>query len=157
YRERIGPIDGAHPRHVEAIAELMAAYSLFLDWAETRGLIDAATGEARMAAAQADLVELGKAQASKQAESKISRKFLEYLVSALRAGDCHLANGEPKAGRPEDEGRPGGGLEEACGWRYDGVAGDRYAYRVPTGSRRIGWVNVTEGLVYLDPEQSKAV
>jgi Domain of unknown function (DUF3854)/Domain of unknown function (DUF927) len=151
YREKIGPIDGAHPRHVEAIADLIAAYRLFLRWATDKGLIDAASAGDVLGCVKDDLVALGKLQAPHQAEAKPGRKFLDLVISALSSGRCHLDNldssGEPRS------------FPEACGWRWEQPAKptDAGRYRVPSGSRRAGWISEDDDRVYLDPVECKLV
>src|SRR5262249_40839816 len=83
YRQGADSIKGAHPRHIEAIAELYAAYRLFLQWAIEQGLIDEEVRRQRLGDVRKSLEELGRSQAPHQAESKPGRHFLDLIVSAL--------------------------------------------------------------------------
>jgi hypothetical protein len=151
HREKIGEIPGSHPRHVEAIADLLAAYQLFLRWATKLGLIGHAEAETQFASIWADLYELGKAQSPRQQEAKPGRKFLELLASALASGRCHLTSVQSGVEPAE--------RQEASGWHWEpdikNPAEGRW--RPGPGSKRIGWIEEKKGVVWLDPVESKLV
>jgi Domain of unknown function (DUF927) len=144
-RGEIGVIVGAHERHPETIAQLVAAYRLFMRWVVEKGLADKDTAKALVAMAQDALVNLGKSQADPQREAKPGRRFLDLIASALSSGRCHLANLDSDDAPLTHA--------EACGWRWE--PSDRPnatgIHKAPSGSKCVGWISEKDGKVYLDP------
>ena len=90
-REDLGEIPGTHPRHPDAIAELIAAYRLYLEFAVETGAIEHITANAYTAKAREYLVELAEAEAGPQSDAKPGRKFLNLIAATLQSKRCHLA------------------------------------------------------------------
>jgi hypothetical protein len=153
-RSQIGDIKGAHPRHSDIVAQLLAAYALFLRFAVRIKAISQVEADERLREAWTTLVELGEAQSRTQEESKLGRRFLDLLVSAMRAGRCHLLEAETSLVPGENPG--------ACGWQkemvYQGPAvGSVPDWRIPASSKCIGFISLKSDRVYLLPDESAAV
>ncbi len=152
-RQEIGVIPGAHPRHADIVAQLVAAYQLFQRFAVERGGIEELTAEGYVATARKHLIELGHAQRELQDESKPGRRFLDLIASALQAKRCHLLNARSDEAPSNYAG--------ACGWQKDYVFqgkenGSNLDWKVPN-SKCIGFIDEVDKLVYLNPVESVAM
>jgi hypothetical protein len=136
---KLGAIRGAHARHADAVAELIAAYQLFLRWARDRGLITHDDGNRRLNAIKADLIELAGLQADPQAEAKPGRRFLDLICAYCSMGSGYIANFDIGGMKPVK-------YADECGWKTDFE---------PTGVKRLGWISNNNNQVYLDPEACK--
>jgi hypothetical protein len=150
-RQKLGPFVGAHPRHAEAIADLIGAYRVFLRWAVGEGLVDQQAAKDHLTTIRKDLEGLGASQVEFQADAKIGRRFLDLVASGLSSGRCHLVN--------LDTDGPPSAFAEAAGWRWEAPSRptDSGFFRVPPGSKGVGWISERDGKVYLDPISSKAI
>jgi hypothetical protein len=153
-RAGLGDIPGAHPRHPDAIAQLIAAYRLFVDCAVKAEAIQTITADSYVAQARQYLVELARLQADSQQDAKAGRQFLDLIAMALGAGHCYLANAHGDTAPREYAG--------ACGWEtkwlYQGNdVGQRRDWEIPTNSKQIGFIDEDAGTVYLDPTASVAI
>jgi hypothetical protein len=127
-------VDGAHARLPEIVANLQAAFEMYLDFGVECGAIDIATREDLVNRCWAALRDTAEAQAKHQAATEPTARFLAILRSMLTSGRAHLAarsGGEPDRG------------SAACGWRPD--ASGRLA---PLGECT-GWVDGDE--LYIEP------
>src|SRR5262249_26330545 len=93
-----------------------------------------------------------KAQALPQEEAKIGRQFLEAVANACAAGRCYLED-------IDGNGDPPPGLQLACGWRaalqYQGKkVGGLGGRGFWPNARRVGFVDVGAGFVYLIPGEA---
>jgi hypothetical protein len=152
-RRGLGEISGAHPRHPDAVAQLIAAYRLFLEFASEVGAIDAGEAEGYAATARGYLLELARAQAEPQREAKVGRTFLRLIASALSSKQCHLIDAHRGHAPTEYAG--------ACGWAktwlYTGRdTGPAQDWEIPANSKLVGFIDLEAKLVYLDPEPSAA-
>ena len=91
-RRGLVDISGAHPRHPNSVAQLMAAYRLYLGFAVEVGAIDGVAAERYATTSREYLLELAKAKAEPQREAKVGRTFLRLIVSALASKQCHIVN-----------------------------------------------------------------
>src|SRR5262249_53065105 len=87
-----GAAAGSHQRQQEAIADLMAAYELFLDWAVGAGAVDRAAADAAADKVWAGLLELLPRQAAAQEAAGHGRRFLACLRAALNAGQAFVVD-----------------------------------------------------------------
>jgi hypothetical protein len=147
YRDQI-VIVGAHQRHPDAIAQLIAAYELFMRFGVERGLIGQITADNYLMNAKGLLIEVGANQAGPREESKIGRRFLDLIASALQSGRCHLKNADDELTAPT--------FCIPCGWRWE-ATGPNGDWRIPGGSRCIGFDSSNNGFVYLDVNESLAI
>jgi hypothetical protein len=83
---------GAHQRQVEAVADLMAAYGLFLDWAVGAGAVDRAAADAAAETVWQGLMELLPRQAAGQEAADHGLRFLECLRAALNSGAAFVVD-----------------------------------------------------------------
>ena len=153
-RADLGEIPGAHPRHPDAIAELIAAYRLYLEFAVEVGAIASITAESYAAKAREYLVELAEAQAGPQTEAKPGRKFLDLIAAALRSKRCHLADAN-------SDNAPSV-YPVACGWHKDWLyqgkdEGQTLDWKIPANSKLLGFIDEAAGWVYLDDTEAVAV
>jgi hypothetical protein len=153
-REEIGDIAGAHPRHSDIIAQLLAAYQLFLRFVVESGAVDQTTADHYQDKARQILLELGAAQGEIQDESRPGRRFLELIASALRSLRCHLlrANSDWAPSR----------YAGACGWHKDWLyqgteIGQTLEWKIPVNSKCVGFIDEEAGFVYLDPGETQAI
>jgi hypothetical protein len=153
-RSEIGDIKGSHPRHTDIVAQLVAAYEIFLRFAVEQGAIEQVTAEAYARNARQVLLEIGEAQTGPQEESKAGRRFLELIASALQAGRCHLVDAESGLAPFERAG--------AFGWQQEatyqgGGLGTVPNWRIPSGSRCVGFISSIDRVIYLLPGESELV
>lgn len=123
----------AHARTPEIVANLQAAFEMFLEFGVASGAIDDAEADRLSDRCWDSLREAAVAQAKHQGETEPTARFLSLLRSVLSSGRAHLAarnGGEP-------------GRTESCGWRRD-TSGKWMSL-----GDRIGWVD--DGDLYLDP------
>jgi hypothetical protein len=152
--KEIGTLPGAHARHPDMVAQLVAAYQLFLRFAVERDAISLIRADGYRATAKKILIDLGRAQSEIQKENKPGRRFLEIIASALQTQAYHLLNAQSYDTRPTDY--PG-----ACGWRKEPLRqdahGQEYEWRVPSNSKCIGFIDEKKILIYLIPDASKTL
>lgn len=143
-----------HPRHPAIVAELASAYRFFLRFAVECGAIGEVGAAAYMSTVEDYLVELATDQADTQAESNPARQFLSMLASGLTSGRYHVkVAGSDNA--PTH-------YPTACGWHKDwvyqgGNIGPGLDWKVPANSRAIGFIDEAAEVLYVDPEQAKAL
>jgi hypothetical protein len=125
--------DMAHARTPDIVANLQAAFELFLEFSLASGAVDAAERDCLAARCWEALRDAAAAQAKHQAATEPTARFLALLRSALVSGHAHL---EARSGGEPDRG------SESCGWRGSSGA------RSPRGNC-IGWVE--DDQVYIDP------
>jgi hypothetical protein len=152
-REDLGEIPGAHPRHPDAVAQLLAAYRLFLSFLVETGSITRPAAEGLAKKAKKYLVELARLQAYPQQEAKAGRTFLDLIAAALRSKRCHLAVADSDEAPQQYAGASGWHKD----WLYQGKHGQMLDWKIPTNSKLIGFIDEDAGLVYLDPTESAAV
>lgn len=145
----VGDIDGAHSRCGDIIAQLIAGYQMFLRFAVECGGVAQLTADEYLELARRHLLELGNAQADPHEKSKNGRRFLELVASALQAGRCHLLDSKTSLAPSENPG--------ACGWQHDFINQGpkdppKLDWKIPPGSKCVGFVDVEKRLVYLLPE-----
>ena len=138
-------LNGVHPRYPEMAAQLVAAYQLFMGFAVERNLITLIDAESHVKRAREILLWLGGAQADLQEQSKLGRRFLDLIVSALSSGRCHLANADSNQ-EPHE-------LQAACGWRLDPSSDGHGVWVIPGGSKCAGFISCVDGMVYLEPTE----
>lgn len=127
-----------HARTPGIVADLVFAFSLFLEFAEQAGAI---TAEQRLNL-QDDcwkaLVISAEDQTAHQTASDPTKQFMRLLGSGVGTGRFHLARADD-GGPPHDQ--------AAWGWRQE--PGNSRDWR-PRG-QLIGWIDNNERYVYLDP------
>jgi hypothetical protein len=153
-RQEIGDLPGTHSRHPDIVAQLLAAYQLFLRFAVECDAIAPLTAEGYLTRARQILIELGRAQSELQEESKPGRKFLDLIASALLAGRCHILNAQNDNAPSTYAG--------ACGWQRDYVyqgaeLGNMLDWKIPGNSKCIGFIDEEAMRVYLDPVECPAI
>jgi hypothetical protein len=137
-----------HPRHAEAVGELVAALRLFLQFAVEQDVLDREAAKAFLRKVRAQLHGLLKAGADIQSETDPAEVFIELLRALLASKRALLYDLHGQAPK---------GLQAACGWERTMVvdAGDSFGDWQPvSGAARIGWVD--ESFVYLNPDVAYA-
>ena len=143
-----------HRRTPDIVANLTIGLRYFLDYAYETGAITIKEQEDFSQRGWGALGEAAKAQASHQAASEPTRRFLELLNAVLSSGRAHLAsfNGEEPyvTVRGEEKQDP-----KAFGWRLVTVGSGDYQREEwrPQGDR-VGWVD--DQFLYLEPDASYA-
>lgn len=133
------PDHGGHSRVPEAVAGLLVAWRMFLEYAVAVDAVTADQAREVMAEVSAALNEGAREQAAHTRGMKVGEIYLEALANALAGGHAHLADRETGREPPGDPHR--------WGWEpYEGANTTQYH---PRGTR-IGWVD-RDGSVYLDP------
>jgi hypothetical protein len=132
--------DGSHRRTPAVVADLVAGFALYLQFAREAGAVDDAQAEALLKRCRAALLDVADEQAALQASSDPAERYLALLASVLSSGRAHVAgpDGEPPAGSPQ-----------ACGWRPSSDPRAPGSAWEPRGER-IGWIDGDN--LYLDPE-----
>jgi hypothetical protein len=146
-RGEIERTPGDHDRHPDIAAQLLAALELFLlRFAVGSGLIDRPTAEDVVATVRGHLFDLCIEQARAQEEARTGRKFLGYVQEDIASYHAHLA---PTVGSTPEPVPP-----SACGWRREIVMVDGQQtsiWRAPVNSKKVGYVDAENKLVYLLP------
>jgi hypothetical protein len=143
-----------HPRHPGIAAELAAAYRCFLRFAVECGGVEQWSADRYAEMVERYLINLVMEQGDIQRESHPGHRFLALLAAGLSSLRYHLLDAnsdnapEPYAGD--------------CGWHKDWLYqgnqdGQKLDWRVPVGSRCVGFIDLHEQLVYLEPEMAKTV
>jgi hypothetical protein len=133
-RRSVALQDVGHARTPDIVANLQAAFELYLDFAVCAGALVEATERVRLARRCWEaLSEAAAGQAKHQAATEPAARFLTVLRSLFASGRAHLAG--RNGGEPE-------GSVGAYGWRRDGDGCH------PLGDR-IGWVDGDD--IYLEP------
>ena len=141
FRERVRQLrtealqNASHARTPDIVANLQAAFELFLEFCLHCGVVGSTEQEGLAADCWTALQEAAQAQAKHHSAIEPTARYLSMLRSVLSSGRAHL---EARGG-----GAPGG-LERSCGWRDDKV-GQWLAQ-----GDCIGWVQKDN--LYLDPE-----
>jgi hypothetical protein len=126
-------LNTVHARTPEIVANLQAAFELYLDHAVSVGAVDTRERVRLADCCWEALSEAAAAQAKHHAATEPTALFLSFLRSVLVSGKAHLAG---RDGSAPDR------APEACGWRRDGEN------CMPLGER-IGWVNGED--IFLEP------
>lgn len=127
-------LNTAHARTPEVVANLQAAFELYLEFCVATGAVTAAEGDRLAERCWNALRDAAAAQAKYQGETEPTARFLSLLRSVLSSGRAHLAN------------RSGGvpvGSEPSCGWRP--TSSDNWQSQGDC----IGWID--GDYVYLEP------
>jgi hypothetical protein len=127
----------AHARTPDIVANLQAAFEMYLQFAEECGALRSDQRIKLVDACRNALIDAARAQSKHQAVSEPTGHFLAQVRAALACGKAHLASPDNRA--PELS-------WEACGWRRM----DAGTY-VPLGDR-IGWIE--HDAIYLEPTAS---
>jgi hypothetical protein len=142
-RELRSKIVRPHARTPGAVAELWAAFELFLEFAVEMGAIDEAQRRGHADKAENAFRELAGFQGAGQLESDPALRFQSLVRAAVAAGRAHIR------GMPGDQYPPGSLERERLGWRKRGDS-----EWVPGGDT-IGWIG-NEGL-FLNFEAAEAM
>jgi hypothetical protein len=137
---------GMHRRTPYIVANLFAAWELWLEFAQEAGAVGDSEAELLRAECWSALGEAAAAQAAHQKAAEPTRRFLELLTAAIASGRAHVA--APDGKEPEDP--------RAWGWRETTVGTGDYArdeWR-PMGEC-VGWLDA--GDLYLEPDSAYAV
>jgi hypothetical protein len=126
-------LDAAHARTPEIVANLQAAFELYLDSAVYAGALVASERVRLASACWEALSETAAAQAKHQAATEPTARFLALLRECLTSGRAHLQT--TKAGVPDRS-------PESCGWRFDNQSWK-------SQGACIGWVDGEN--IYLEP------
>ena len=124
----------AHARTPEIVANLQAAFELYLEFGVASGAIGPAEGDRLADRCWNALFEAAAAQAKHQGETEPTGRFLSLLRSLLSSGRAHL--GARNGGEPDRA--PG-----SCGWRHEGSGP-----WLPLGDC-VGWLDDDD--LYLEP------
>jgi hypothetical protein len=134
-----------HDRQAEAVGELVAAWSLFLDFAVGQGALTRERADNYVREVRGKLFDLLTVQAAIQHEADAGELFLELVRSLLASKRAVLSGTD---GKP-----PSSTLAGACGWEQVMVA-NVTDWRPAQGAVRIGWIHGIH--VYLDPASAFA-
>jgi hypothetical protein len=140
---------GCHPRQAESVAELVAAWRLFLAFVVEVGALASDRAEKYVEEVRQDLFELLAVQAAIQEESDPGEIFLELVRSLLASKRAVLY--------ATDGTMPPAEIAGACGWEKATVFAQGYPvtdWQPAPGAARIGWVDDTHA--YLDPNAAHA-
>jgi hypothetical protein len=140
---------GCHPRQAEAVAELAAAWGLFLGFAAGQGVLSADRANHSAQMVRDHLFGLLAAQAAIQHESDPAELFVDLVRSLLASKRAVLSatDGTPP---PED-------IAGACGWEHVtnyAKSGPEGIWQTAPGAARIGWVD--DAHAFLDPTAAYA-
>lgn len=138
----------SHARTPNIVGELAAGWHCFLTFAVEAGAVTPAEAAELWQRGWAALVEAGRAQASQQAASEPTARFLELLGAALASKRAYIAT---RAGDQPDD-------AEAWGWRFM----DQWSNEAGTSIRRwqapgtrIGWIDGDD--LYLEPSAAYSI
>jgi hypothetical protein len=120
-------IQVGHPRTAGIVAELLAGFETFLEFAQDIDILGSARAETLQRRAWAALVGAAAAHTAHQRDAEPTRRFFDLIGSAIASGRAHLAT--PNGSVPDDP--------MACGWRYRPI-GDEGEW-LPEGLG-IGWI-----------------
>lgn len=138
-----------HPRQAEAVAELITAWQLFLEFAVEKGALTRDRAHSSVNEVRDQLFDLLAVQATIQTESDPGELFLDLVRSLLASKRAVLS--------ATDGTMPPIEIAGACGWERvttnsrDGLLSD---WQPVPGAARIGWVD--DAHVYLDPAVAHA-
>ncbi len=122
----------AHARTPEIVANLQAAFEMYLEFAVDVGAIDQASMAELAGRCWTALQHTVAAQAKHQGAGEPAMRFVEIARSLLASGRAHLADRD--GAQPEL-------CPESCGWRGGSPSGER-----------IGWIDADD--IYLEPTAS---
>jgi hypothetical protein len=128
--ERVG-----HARTPSIVAELLAAWELWLEWAEQLGHISSAQGEEILERVTSGLNAAAGEQTTLNEDTDVCTRFMENLAAVIASGSAHVTDATGAA--PDAAGR--------WGWRQDPVE----TTVLRQLGRQIGWI--TDDGLYLDP------
>jgi hypothetical protein len=123
----------AHARTPEIVANLQAAFELYIEFSVSCGALDIAKGDQLRAHCWDALCDAAATQAKHQGETEPTARFLSLLRSLLATGRVHLAT--RRGAEPSQS-------PECCGWRHENSGGWK-----PLGDC-VGWVDDQD--IYLD-------
>lgn len=151
-----------HPRTATIVADLLAGFEVFLEFAVEIGAIDDRRSDSWWERLHDALVELIVGQARKQSEIDPVIQFLGYLAEALLSKQCHVTgpDGEP----PETDATAWGWTEweeKVLDKEGDPVGGARqtepvYRTRRSAQEPKVGWVT-PDGELFLLPKAALQV
>jgi hypothetical protein len=127
---------GTHARTPEIVANLQAAFELYVEFCMSSGAIDVIEADRLNAGCWVALREAAAAQVKHQGEAEPTARFITLLRSLLSTGRAHLA--ARNGGAPPSP--------QCCGWRCESSAN-----WIPHGDC-IGWLD--DENIYLDPTAS---
>lgn len=130
---------GGHRRATSNLADLQAAWEMFLAHAQEIGAIDAQRAERERRASWDALLDLGERQAEQQTQLDEVEMFFRLLTAGLASGAAHLADRSGSA--------PTTASPAVCGWRRSDE-GPTAPWREQ--GMRIGWID--GAYIYLIPE-----
>jgi hypothetical protein len=133
--------DGAHARSPEALANLAAAWDLWLGFAQETGAVTADQRAALWKRVWTALRELGASQGAHLLTEDPVQRFLDLLRACLSSGAAYIAG--PDGDEPAQA--------EAWGWRLHTVgSGEHTRHEWRPSGRAVGWLD-DDGL-FLEPQ-----
>jgi hypothetical protein len=145
-RELTPTVRGPHSRHPGIGAELIAAFEIFANFAVEVGAITHKQAARRIKRVERSIRSLIADLEEEHGESRLGRKFLDLVASVLSTGQYYLANFDELSQAPE-------GYEVACGWR----AKPGFVYDLPPNGKKLGYISIDRGIVYLEPDATASV
>jgi hypothetical protein len=135
---------GEHKRTPGIVADLGLGLRYFLNFAKDAGAVSREEAEDLWERGWEAIIGAAASQATHQAASEPTVRFLELLSAAIASGRAHVA--EVDGGEPEE-------FTNALGWRRRQTGTDEYEKEEwqPQGDR-VGWVKGED--LYLEPEAS---
>jgi hypothetical protein len=134
-------IEADHKRTADVVAQLAAAWHMFLFFAVDVGAIDKEAAERIEASVWAGLLELSAEQSDLQLAAEPVGRFRDFIAAALATGRAHVESAEA-GGRPSSDPCRWGWQREELQWRSRGEC--------------IGWLTA-KGELYLEPDVSYLV
>ena len=131
-------IEGGHRRTLEIVANLLAGWKIFLEFAVDVRVMNADEAAQLFEAIRVALNSAGQSQVAGQSSEETAERFIALLRSAISSGRCHVADAEGQP--PRNAG--------AWGWHRRSSLNPFYGEHWDGRGNRIGWLDGED--LYLD-------
>jgi hypothetical protein len=150
--EALKQAQGTHPRHPSTLAELGAAYRLFLTWAVDVGALTRREADSIADTHWKGLLSLLEVQAQAQRDADPGERFLACLVSAMSSRQAYVADAVTND-VPDD-------FEAVSGWyqelKYEGDNRLVPIWVHGPNAQAVGWIDRKCGVLWLNREAAFA-
>jgi hypothetical protein len=131
-------IEGGHRRTPEIVANLLAGWRVFTEFAVDVGVMNTNEADQLFETTRVALNGVGQSQVAGQSSEETAERFIALLRSAISSGRCHVA--DPDGQPPKDAG--------AWGWRRRSSLNPFRSEQWECRGHRIGWLDGQD--LYLD-------